>query len=96
MLKTARVTMIEVVAPTISTVLKAKPDRRDIRHREALVKRLHGEFREIPGLCLTPTEASRLFGIAPDVCQRVLFALAEDGFLCLRTDGRFADRRPAP
>jgi hypothetical protein len=76
--------------PEMSTpVLTARPDRRNIHHRAALTRRLRGEFQEIPGLCLTPGEASRLFGIAPAVCQRVLAALVEDGLLHRRADGRY-------
>lgn len=78
-----------------SPLLKEKPDRRDIRHRDALTRRLHSEFQKIPGLSFTHVEVSRLFGIAPDVCQRVLCALVEDGLLDLRTDGRYVDR-PSP
>jgi hypothetical protein len=75
-------------------VLKARADRRNIHYRDALTLRLCGEFREIPGLCLTAGEASRLFGMAPEVCQRVLAALVEENLLDLRADGRYV-RHPS-
>jgi hypothetical protein len=87
-----RRTKIEIPAVNTAPHLKERPDRRNLRHRDALVQRLRGEFREIPGLCLTPVEASRLFGMAPDACKRALIALVEDGLLDLRTDGRYAHR----
>ena len=61
----------------LGPVLRAAPDRRDLRSRTALVQRIEAEFREMPGLCITLGQASRLFGLSEDVCQRVLGQLAE-------------------
>ena len=53
------------------------------------------EFDEMPGLTLTPRQASRLFGLDPDLCQRVLDALIDMAYLreaggTVRRGDRFA------
>jgi hypothetical protein len=63
--------------------------------REELVRRIRGEFEEMPGLSLTPVQAIRLFGISPDVCAAILSDLIEEGVLHLKSDGRYT-RRLAP
>jgi hypothetical protein len=45
------------------------------------VDRVRGEFREMPGLQLTPGQAQRLFGLDPVACRRVIDALVESSFL---------------
>lgn len=47
--------------------------------------RVLAEFREMPGLRLTLTQSSRLFGIEPSRCQQVLGRLVDAGRLA--TDG---------
>lgn len=62
-----------------TTTLRPCRDRREMASREALIQRVAGEFREIPGLCLTVEQAGRLFGLSADVCERVLRSLSDDG-----------------
>jgi hypothetical protein len=57
---------------------------------EGLLKRIRSEYLEMPGLCLTDAQASRLWGLDGPTCQRVLCALLEGGFLRRTADGRFA------
>jgi hypothetical protein len=57
---------------------------------EALVQRVRGEFREMPGLRLTFAQACRLWQLDPTTCEVVLERLTRDGVL-LQTAGR-ADR----
>lgn len=64
-------------------------DRRDTAMREALLNRLRSEIRHVPGLALTPDQASRLFQVPPDVCGRLLNSLAQQGVIQMRPDGRF-------
>ena len=64
-------------------------DRRDTAMREALLNRLRSEIRHVPGLALTPDQASRLFQVPPDVCGRLLTSLAQQGVIQMRPDGRF-------
>jgi hypothetical protein len=40
-----------------------------------LVDRVRAEFREMPGMQLTPAQASRLLGIEPEACRSVIEAL---------------------
>ena len=58
-----------------------------IAHRDEhdLCTRVHAEFREMPGLKLTLSQASRLFSIEPARCERVLGVLVHAGHLA--TDG---------
>ncbi len=56
---------------------------------QALLHRIQGEFLEMPGLCLTPRQAERLWGLTAPDCSSVLRALVEVGFLRQRADGRF-------
>jgi hypothetical protein len=79
------------VAPA-TPVLDPREDPRNIVYRDALTRWLLSEFREIPGLCLTPVDAAPVFRLTPYVCQRVLSALVEDGMLVLRADGRYRHR----
>ncbi len=46
-----------------------------------LVDRVRSEFREMPGLQLTPAQASRLLGIEQAACLRVIDALIGAAFL---------------
>lgn len=52
--------------------------------------RIRAEFEEMPGLSLTSAQASKLFGISPDVCASILSHLIEEGVLRLKRDGRYA------
>ncbi len=56
---------------------------------EDVLKRVQGEFVEMPGLCLTVAQAQRLWGLDREFCQRLLEALVETKFLAQRRDGTF-------
>ena len=51
---------------------------------EALVQRVCGEYREMPGLQLTLAQACRLWQLDAPTCEEVLTCLVRDGVL-LRT-----------
>jgi hypothetical protein len=53
-----------------------------------LVDRVRSEFGEMPGLRLTPAQASRLLGIEPGACSSVIDALVHGAFLRRTPDGR--------
>jgi hypothetical protein len=53
----------------------------------ALVVRVRGEYREMPGLRLTVRQAARLFGIPPDVASTVLSELRRTAVLSRSSDG---------
>lgn len=48
---------------------------------EPLVRRIQSEFMEMPGLTLTPAQATRLWGLERDLCERVIAALVGAAFL---------------
>ena len=53
-------------------------------HEYDLRARVASEFREMPGLSLTLAQASRLFSLDRDRCERVLGALVQHGVLVRR------------
>ena len=60
---------------------------------EETLQRVQGEFREMPGLRLTPAQASRLWGLDATASQALLDALVDARFLRRAPDGSFM--RPA-
>ena len=64
-------------------------DRRNHPQREALVRRIAGEFTEMPCLRLTPAQARRLFALRADICDRILAALVREGVLIFDHNGRY-------
>ena len=51
-----------------------------------LATRARAEFQEMPGMCLTPAQAARLWHVSPDQAQALLLELVRAGFL-VRRDG---------
>ena len=51
--------------------------------------RIRGEFREMPGLRLTPSQAQRLWGLDRASCDALLLELVANGFLARTRDGAF-------
>jgi hypothetical protein len=47
----------------------------------AVVRRVRGEFLEMPGLRLTLPQASRLWGLETPACEAVIEALIQSAFL---------------
>jgi hypothetical protein len=47
----------------------------------ALLQRVREQYQEMPGLKLTKSQATRLFGVAPSVCATMLRALVMEHFL---------------
>ena len=56
---------------------------------EAVLRRVKGEFLEMPGLRLTEAQARRLWGLDQDACTALLGALVEANFLFRTRDGAF-------
>ena len=56
---------------------------------EQMVRRVCGEYHEMPGLRLTVLEASRLWQMAPELCEKVLSALVEQRMLVRTKAGAF-------
>ena len=70
-------------------------ERRDPVARQALLSRIQGEFREMPGLSLTVDQAARLFGLPCEACTRVLGVLEHSGILRQAIDGQYRLRGAA-
>jgi hypothetical protein len=64
-------------------------DRRDAAARETLLARFRSEMRHVPALALTLPQAARLFNLEPETCERLIAALAQEGHVQVRSDGRF-------
>ncbi len=60
-----------------------------IRANEEALRRVKGEFLEMPGLRLTPEQARRLWGLDAAACDALLFALVDAKFLFRTRDGAF-------
>ena len=56
---------------------------------EPELRRIRGEFLEMPGLCLTRCQAQRLWGLPCDRCDSLVAILVEEQFLRVTADGRF-------
>ena len=48
---------------------------------DRIADRIKGEFREMPGLRLTPAQATRLWGLEHEACRAVIAALVATEFL---------------
>jgi Fic family protein len=57
---------------------------------EALMRRVRGEYWEMPGLKLTMPQAQRLWALDAATCQSLLHSLVENGFLARTPDGSYA------
>jgi hypothetical protein len=56
---------------------------------QEVVRRIRGEFLEMPGLRLTPEQARRLWRLDETACEAVLGALVDARFLARTRDGAF-------
>jgi hypothetical protein len=59
------------------------------RAREEVLRRVQGEFLELPGLRLTEAQARRLWGLDEASCEALLGALVDEKFLFRTRDGAF-------
>jgi hypothetical protein len=58
--------------------------------REEILRRISGEYLEMPGLNLTCDQAQRLWGLDRDTCRELLGALVASSFLAVSSDGRYS------
>ena len=59
------------------------------RTTEEVLRRVQGEFLEMPGLRLTKAQACRMWGFDPASCDALLGALVDAKFLFRTRDGAF-------
>jgi Fic family protein len=57
--------------------------------RPTLTDRVRGEFLEMPGLRLTPAQASRLWAVDRATSERILDELKSAGFLARTREGAY-------
>ncbi len=60
-----------------------------VRLHDDIIRRVQGEFLEMPGLRLTEPQARRLWALEPSLCSAVLTELVDDGFLLRTREGAF-------
>jgi hypothetical protein len=58
--------------------------------REQILRRICGEFLEMPGLRLTLRQAQRLWGLDAPTCSQLLQSLVDQRFLCHHRDGTYS------
>jgi hypothetical protein len=58
--------------------------------REQMIRRISGEYLEMPGLRLTAEQAQRLWGLDRQACSEILSELVANSFLTRTADGRYA------
>lgn len=76
----------------LSNTAMPTPERRDTAARETLLELFRSEMRHAPGLALTLDQAARLFNIQRDACERLVDALAREGLIHVRQDGRLVSK----
>ena len=60
-----------------------------MRPSDEVLRRVQGEYLEMPGLRLTGAQARRLWGLDAVVCEALLGALVDAKFLFQTRDGAF-------
>jgi hypothetical protein len=60
-----------------------------LRANDEVLRRVRGEFLEMPGLRLTEAQARRLWNLDAASCQELLSALVDSKFLFRTGDGAF-------
>jgi hypothetical protein len=56
---------------------------------EGLIARIKAEYREMPGLSLTRTQAQKLWQLDESTCRTILSGLVEAGFLQVTAKGHY-------
>jgi hypothetical protein len=65
-------------------------DRGRTASRDEMLRRISGEYLEMPGLRLTCEQAQRLWGLDHATCSDLLGELVASSFLARSADGRYA------
>jgi hypothetical protein len=64
--------------------------------KQEMIRRICGEFLEMPGLGLKREQARRLWQVDDEFCGELLDELVESRFLYRRSDGRYVRAATAP
>lgn len=62
--------------------------------RDDILRRVRGEYLEMPGLRLTPRQAQRLWTMDSATCESLLKSLVDSDFLARTRDGAFVLSKP--
>jgi hypothetical protein len=68
------------------------PPQESVERKPALddvVRRVKGEYNEMPGMCVTRTQAQRLWGLDSATCELVLTTLLERGVVRRTSRGMY-------
>jgi hypothetical protein len=76
-----------VITKTLET--SAAIDEHLSRSLSPLVRRIEGEYYEMPGLTLTEAQARRLWGLDSTTCREVLVTLTRKKFLRRTANGMY-------
>jgi hypothetical protein len=77
-------------AATSDRARRTKPRTNATLHE--LLQRIEGEYREMPGMCVTGPQAQRLWGLDSTTCDFVLMTLIERGILRQTPRGTYVKR----
>jgi hypothetical protein len=58
--------------------------------RDEMLRRISGEYLEMPGLRLTCEQAQRLWGLDAETCRELLGELVASRFLAVTSNGQYA------
>ena len=72
-------------------VRRTKPQTTAALHE--LLRRVEGEYREMPGLSVTAPQAERLWGLDSTTCSLVLMTLIQRGILLRTARGTYVRRQ---
>jgi hypothetical protein len=67
----------------------SKVERRNMASRDALLRRVSSEFDEMRGTSVTLPQATRLFGLSREICERIFVRAITEGHMRRSLDGRF-------
>ena len=76
----------------LSTRDQFQREKSDMRRQQPIddvLRRVQGEYMEMPGLRLTTAQAQRLWGLDRAACDALLEALVDAKFLLRTRDGAF-------
>jgi hypothetical protein len=72
------------------------PDRAHEEISDVILQRVYGEFLEMPGMRLTPSQAQRLWGLNERTCQLLLDYLVDAKFLSRSAHGNYGRSSDGP
>ena len=78
----------------LETMLDSNPPKEPVgtTRLDDVLSRIKGEYEEMPGMCVTPPQAQRLWGLDPATCELVLNALLDRGIVRKTRRGTYVKR----